>query len=359
MNGPAEMVRVSTDVWPAARGGGWLAVEGPLANRGELPPLYRDAQHTLLRPYEGLLQGDPNVGFVQYGFGTLFGKDPRVLYATSLRYKRKGAPSAIMPMDLTIHPGFSMRQFMQGRDGSGGHMHHISVRETPEGLQVYAHLRTAAGGKHRQRIGRRLTPRTDLGGLIMLATSYLKDWKSLDASGLAVAHMPEGAFNRCRTAGTLSNYPPVVEHALMDINGPPDLMAVQNYLWQGFFLGQKVLSDADLKDLFYFFGRNLQKHLRHVNANPGYDGSFRGRLISVPLGLAGPDAPWKYLHVTTAVMPGGIQHNVSLAAFAEHLPILSSDLAGKEDLYQTYALEHYPRLRQPSSVNNLHKPSGT
>lgn len=341
----SKKVTVSTSVWSADSGGGWLAVEGP----GTFPnpftvPVIINPNHGYIRPYNiHLKTGSPDFGYVFHSLGTLKNRDPRLLSSYSLRRKRISTPKNIVPMDVTIYPGVSLQKPHTMKGGTKGQVHHISIRETTDGLQVYPHIITSSGVK-RPRIKIRVNPNASLGGIIHLGQTLSQDWTAFDPCALVAARIPENIYEAKSKNHMFDVYPSIRSHAYANYDAHKTLKSIPNFLWQGYFLCQRELQDRDTLEILNFFNNHVNPHIESIQSNTDYDGPLSGRVMSVPLDFEESRAePYRWLHTITSVVPGGLRSPTGIVGMADFLPFLSQDFLGNEDSYREYIAARYGR----------------
>lgn len=242
-----------------------------------------------------------------------------------------------MPADLTVFPGFSLDRKHWSRAGLEVKIDHISIRDAHDGgIMVYPNLRTADGAV-RPGKGRRVVPDIALGGLVHIGQTFAKDWTGFDPAAIVAARIPAHIHKARRSGGAwLARQPLVGNHLLVDIDAPAEIDNVPNFLWQGHFLGQRILDNDDILDVLSFYVSKVMPHVKGLS-QVEYDGQFLGGLATIPLDFAKPStAPFRYLHTFTGIMPGRLEAGTALAAFPGHLPILAKDVRANPAAYEAY-----------------------
>jgi hypothetical protein len=323
--GKAHSIRIRT-AHEATDKAEWFTVEGPYPRSEEAQaPFRRQLDHAFLRPYQILLKdGRPDVGHVQYAVGTLNGQDPRVLAAIALRRKPQ-RPGNYLPMDLTIFPGISTKHLMAPPSGSAGSLQHISVRDEERGgIQVYSNIQ-APGKVFRPTKNHRLHPNLELGGLLHIGQMYIRNWKALDPCGVATWKVEPHIS--AQVAKARAKYPwNATVHSLTNLVPSPELAAVPNHLWQGFYLSARELDHQDRLDLLSFVTEKVMPHLSAITTVPDFQGDLEGTLTAIGLDYEGPStAPWKFLNIVTAILPGRLHSQVAVVSLPQQLAILRND----------------------------------
>lgn len=312
------------DVVKRPNGKSMLIVETPFPWRnGGDPPIHRQPDHALLRPYAKMLdENKPIVGAVQFTMIQVPGEPvPRVLYGTALRpvTSEDGVVPAL-PGNLFIFPGFTAGTRFSRR-GRAHRFHHMSIRGLDNGkIRAYAHARPNGDEESRtaERSGGSSWPGDS--SFVYLGEIGVDSPASLDRAGTAIAPISDELATGASKRGFFFPDPRVRNHEVHDVGAPSDLNAA--HYWTVFLAARRMPTSQDELKILRFLKAYVEPQVTKVRIDgaEAYDGDVGVHARAVDLTWAGP-ARFPWLVTLSAVLPGRLSGGCHAVSFASPLPI--------------------------------------
>lgn len=298
-----------------------VEVPSPLPLRDDIP-VHTGLDHALLRPYEKVARhGNPITGSVQYHLTRILGEFwPRVLFAVTVREEGPQTDPRLLPGNVFIFPGFEAgrKHHIHGRRFF---IHHLSIREKSNSqVEVYAHARRADGaGTERPGEPR---PIEGSDSMIHVGQLWIKRREALDQAGLAFAPLTFGGTRSMEDRKEFFPNPLVRNHGLHDLQYDSEIVQHPNYLWVGFFLSRVFPSEDQQRALTYLLHMEVPRKTSKPPA-PDFDEQTEvfWKSAATDLSRLGASCEYRYLFAIFGIVPGQMNTDTSLAAFAQGFPL--------------------------------------